>query len=313
MPESMPESLPESRTGQRQLAFLSTENLEEFIVYDELTYAHFEALGWSVEAVPWRAGLDPDFDWSRFEMVIIRSPWDYQQEAELFLDALVRIDSGTRLENPLEVVRWNLQKGYLRDLEERGVPIVPTLFRDAGEPIDGSLLGRFEGANKVVVKPLVSGNADHTYVLDVATIEADGARLTEIFASRAHLAQPFVPGILEEGEFSLFYFAGKFSHAILKTPKAGDFRVQEEHGGRIRGIEPDKTMLSAGQKALEAIEQDLLYARVDLVRAVSEGGEHFQVMELELIEPSLYFPYAEGSAERFARATIERVVAPTSG
>lgn len=278
-------------------AFLSTDDLEDFVVYDELTYPAFADLGWSVEAVPWRA----EVDWSTWDLVVIRSPWDYQKDAERFLEVLETIDRATRLENPLEVVRWNLSKNYLRDLEEKGVPIVPTRWLDVGAPIEPELFDAL-GSERIVVKPRVSGNADHTHVLDATSLAERRDELAEVFARRPFLAQPFVPSVVEEGEYSLFYFGGTYSHAILKTPKSGDFRVQEEHGGTIRAIEPDAALRRAAARVLEAVPLDLLYARVDLVR--TEADDPFRLMELELIEPSLYFPYDAESPARFARAAV---------
>lgn len=290
----------------RRCAFLSTDDLEDFVVYDELTYPAFAELGVEVEAVPWRAAVD----WSRFELVVIRSPWDYQDDVDRFLDVLARIDGVTRLENPLDVVRWNVRKDYLRDLERRGVPIVPTLWRDAGAPLDSSLFDELD-AERVVIKPLVSGNADHTYPVDAAALAARRRELEAIFALRPFLVQPFMPSVVDEGEYSLFYFGGEYSHALLKKPAEGDFRVQEEHGGRLRAIRPEPILRAAAERVLAALDRTLLYARVDLVRGRhppgnSEAGD-FRLMELELIEPSLYFLFDPASPERFAQAAVDLI------
>ena len=199
------------------------------------------------------------------------------------------------LANPLDVVRWNLDKGYLRDLEAAGVPIVPTQWGEDLAPAAIAEARRGFGAVTVIVKPTVGANADDTFRLppETPTYEAEIA-----FAGRAYMLQPFVPAVVHEGEFSLFYFGGAYSHAILKTPASGDFRVQEEHGGRIRRVAPEPALRAASDAALAACPGPLLYARVDLVRW--RGG--FAVMEVELIEPSLYFPYDADSPERFALA-----------
>jgi glutathione synthase/RimK-type ligase-like ATP-grasp enzyme len=282
-------------------AFLSTDRLDEFVVYDALAVGPLEALGWTVETVPWRA----DADWGAFDAVVIRSPWDYQDDPDAFLAVLEAIDaSGARLENGLDVVRWNLEKTYLRDLEARGVRTVPTEW-GAGLTAEAlaALLDRW---GEAVVKPVVGANADDTFRLR-PTDEAARQRALGAFADgRPCLAQPFVRAVVEEGEFSVFTFGGETSHAILKTPASGDFRVQEEHGGAIRAVEPEPSLGALAEAALAAVPhpEPLLYARVDAVR-MPDGG--FAVMELELIEPSLYFPYAPGSAERFARALDARL------
>lgn len=281
----------------RRVAYLSTEELEGFFVYDELTYAPLRERGVEVETVPWRAR---DVDWSRYEAVVIRSTWDYQSEPGAFLDALEDIDrAGVPLYNPLDVVRWNLDKSYLADLSARGIEVVPTQFAVA---LDRDALGaafdRF-GVEEIVAKPALSANADDTFRLR----RNDDAALTEaaiVLGGRTSLVQPFLPGIAEEGEFSLFYFDGGYSHAILKSPAEGDFRVQEEHGGRLVAIEADEELRARGAAAMAAIEAPTLYARVDFVR--HEGV--FLLMELELIEPSLYFQLDAAAPARFADALV---------
>lgn len=280
-------------------AFLSTDSLDEFVVYDALAVPPLQALGWTVETVPWRASVD----WGAFDAVVIRSPWDYQDHPADFLRVLEAIEaSGARLENGLDVVRWNLEKTYLRDLEARGVRTVPSAWgRGLTEAALAALLSEW---GEAVVKPTVGANADDTFRLRPGD-EAARQRAARAFAGgRAYLAQPFVRSVVDEGEFSVFAFGGAVSHAVLKTPAAGDFRVQEEHGGAIRAVRPEPALLALTDAALGAVGRPLLYARVDAVR-MPDGG--FALMELELIEPSLYFPYAPGSAERFARALDARL------
>ena len=287
-------------------AFLTTRRLDGFVTYDALAVPPLRALGWTVAHVPWRA----ETDWGAFDAVVIRSPWDYQDDPAAFLAVLETIErSGARLENGLDVVRWNLEKTYLRSLEARGVRTVPTAW---GEGLTaGGLAALLDRWGEAVVKPVVGANADDTFRLrraKPAPAQAGDAahqRALGAFAGgRPRLAQPFVPAVVEEGEFSLFVFGGAYSHAVLKTPARGDFRVQEEHGGTIRAAEPEPALRALADRALDAVGQDLLYARVDAVR-MPDGG--FALMELELIEPSLYFPYAPGSAERFARALDARL------
>ena len=281
-------------------AFLTTDTLDAFVAYDHLAVAPLARLGWTVEMVPWRA----EADWDAYDVVVVRSPWDYQDDPDAFLDVLAAIDaSAARLENPLAVMRWNLRKTYLRDLEAAGVPIVPTRW---AEGLAADALGAaFDawGSAEVVAKPVVSANADGTFRL-APDAEAWGAAMSAL-ADRACMIQPFVPSVVAEGEWSVFAFGGAVSHAILKTPAAGDFRVQEEHGGVIRGVEPGADLLALTEAALAAVPHPtpLLYARVDAV-GLTDGT--LAIIELELIEPSLYFPFADGSAERFAAALDEQ-------
>lgn len=287
----------------RRCAFLTLDSPDGYVIDDELTYEPLGELGWTVEAIPWRRPGEP---WGRFDAVVIRSPWDYQDDPDAFLDILDEIGgSGALLLNRLDLVRWNLRKTYLRELAAAGVPVVPTIWRDRLHA--GELGGVFDevGAKEVVVKPVVSANADGAFRLDRRSAGLRRVEVEAYYAGRALMAQPFVRAIIDEGEFSLFYFNGAYSHAVLKTPKAGDFRVQEEHGGYIRAVDAGEALRALGDDVLRALGERPLYARVDLVRAGT--GDAFWLMELELIEPALYFRMDAESPRRFARALDERM------
>lgn len=268
------------------------DSLEGYVADDDLAIAPLAELGWNVETLSWR---QTHKDWDDFEAVVIRTTWDYQHDPDGFLDVLRRIEaSDARLENPLEIVRWNLDKAYLRDLEYDGVNIVPSLWeRSYDKASFGGWLDEL-GCEDVIMKPTVSATAEHTYRLR----EFDPA-LVETFAERPFMVQPFLPSIVTEGEYSLFYFGGEFSHAIVKTPKTQDFRVQEEHGGLITAVEAGDGLRHAGRNVFGMISPTPLYARVDLVRNME--GE-FAVMELELIEPALYLRMDPGAPRKFAEA-----------
>lgn len=287
-----------------RVAFLTLDHPEKYVIDDALAHAPLAALGWAVDDVPWRrAGVD----WGSYDAVVIRSPWDYHHDPEGFLRVLEGIEaSGTRLHNALPLVRWNLRKTYLRDLAARGVPTIPTVWRDRLTP--GSLAAVLAevGTEEAVVKPVVSATAVGAFRLDAASAAARAGEVEAYYADRALLAQPLAHAVLEEGEYSLFYFNGAHSHTILKTPRTGDFRVQEEHGGRLRLVEAEPALREAADRALAAIgDEPPLYARADLVRA-NDGGA-FWLMELELIEPSLYLRLDPGAPARFARALHDRL------
>jgi glutathione synthase/RimK-type ligase-like ATP-grasp enzyme len=286
----------------KRCAFLTMEDLTGFYAYDALAFEPLGQLGWSVDEVPWTR---PQVDWKQYAAVVIRSTWDYQKQPARFLETLEEIElSGTRLFNPLEICRWNMDKRYLRDLQRKGVSIIPTLW---GESIKLSDLDRWTGelnSERLVIKPVVGANADDTFVLSCSQLDEFEERLP-LFQARPFMVQPFVESIQSQGEYSLFYFGGQYSHAINKRPQAGDFRVQEEHGGQIRAVEADLAWKSAGQAVLDQLGEQLLYARVDLVYWSDEPT----LMEVELIEPSLYFSYDADSAGRFARA-LDRMMQP---
>lgn len=280
----------------RRCAFLTLDEPGDFVIDDVYAAAPLNGLGWRVDTVSWRQSEIP---WTAFDAVIIRSTWDYWNDVPAFLDTLARISRLTRLANPLDLVHWNLAKTYLRDLQGKGVAVVPTLWPEDFHP--GSLV-RFAKelqSEELVVKPVVGANGEDAYRF---TPGDDAGRLREIagrFRGRACMIQPFMRGVVEEGEYSLFYFSGAFSHAILKVPAKQEFRSQEERGATIHAARPESAMLARGARALEAVVPAPLYARVDLVR---NGAGDFAVMELELIEPSLYLRMDAGAPDRFAHA-----------
>ncbi|MBN1853085.1 MAG: hypothetical protein JW829_10190 [Pirellulales bacterium] len=284
-------------TCRKQCAYLTMENTTGFCIYDDLTFEPLAQLGWQVDEIPWNT---PGIRWNNYDVVVIRSTWDYQNRAGEFIRALEEIDqSRARLENPLRVVRWNMEKSYLRDLQVHGIPIVPTQWFHNFHDETLSHVHRLFQADEVIVKPIIGANADATFRLPSRLPHEAIEQVQAIFKDRPFLTQPFVQSVVEEGEYSLFYFGGEYSHAVLKRPKPGDFRVQEEHGGQIRPVEIAPDLLAAGRKVIHTIGSDLLYTRVDLVR--SPAGQPW-LMELELIEPSLYFPFDPDSPTRFARA-----------
>lgn len=277
----------------KNCAFLTMEDTTGYFVYDGLAVDPLAELGWSVEEIPWN---QQGVDWGKFDAVVIRSTWDYQHRIDDFLTALEMIDiSGTQLFNPLEICRWNMDKSYLKDLQSKGVSVLPTRWLDR---LDWQTCENYfvdSNQAKVVAKPLVGANADHVHVLAADDPETWQAALKH-YADKPLMLQPFVDTILTEGEYSLFYFGGEFSHAVQKIPKSGDFRVQEEHGGTIRSVIPDSHLVLAGKQVISQLGEKLLYARTDYV--LWQGKPW--LIELELVEPSLYFQFDSQAASRFA-------------
>jgi glutathione synthase/RimK-type ligase-like ATP-grasp enzyme len=256
------------------------------------------------------AEWDRPHDWSRFDVALLRSTWDYPHRLVDFLVWAEAVSRKTTLLNPFPVVKWSSDKHYLNDLSKRGVPAVPTRFIEPGERADQLITQLLSESptEEFVVKPAVgAGSRDaQRFGRDE---EADAARhaLRMLNENRSVLLQPYLARVDEHGETALIYFEGEFSHAIRKGPilkrmegpQTGLF-AKETVTARI----PDAPELSVATRALQAMPFDPpLYARVDLIR--DEDGP--VVLELELIEPSLFFPFAAGSAERFAEAVAGRV------
>lgn len=285
-----------------RIAFLTMDSLADFVSYDQLVLDLLRESEVIVDEVSWRS---KSVCWDDYELVVIRSPWDYQQNAEAFLEVLQTIDrSQATLLNPLPVVRWNIRKYYLRELEQRGISIVPTLWLDS--PTVVQLRNAFTqlASDELVGKPLVGANADHAHRLFRDSSESVLEKAAAAWTGTTALVQPFVPSIQGDGELSLIWFDGQFSHAVRKVPKAGDFRVQEEHGGNISSCRPPMDMLELAADCHRVLPERLLYSRVDIVRLPNGRPA---VMEMELIEPSLYLAFDSGAPRLFADAILLRL------
>lgn len=253
-----------------------------------------------VEATPciW---TDPAIDWAAFDAVLIRTPWDYFQRYAEFTAWLDRLPVPTI--NDQALLRWNSDKRYLLELQACGVDTIPT------DLVPGArLCGWLEAQSgrEIVVKPTVSGGAWHTE-RGVVGDPAFAAAVQRLPTEFAYLVQPLIPEVLTDGEWSLLYFDGEFSHAVLKRPAAGDFRVQAQFGGSEVALDPGPEVRACAEAALQATAAcgypDHAYARVD---GVVVGGR-FLLMELEMIEPHLFFAHWPAAARRLAENLVARL------
>ena len=266
---------------------------------DRLVADELRARGFVVGPAVWD---DPAVEWSLFEAVVIRSTWDYHLKHERFAAWLrERGADGSTLLNPSSVILPNLNKRYLCDLAAAGLAVVPTVYLPAREerPLVDVMDGR--GWDEVVIKPAVSASAYGTWRALRSEAENAQAQFAADLANHDLLVQPFLGEIALTGEWSLIFFAGEFSHAVLKLPAPGDFRVQEELGGVFAAAEPPREFITEAAGILSHLPAPSAYARVDGVER--EGT--FTLMELEITEPFLYIASATGAAGRFARAIVE--------
>lgn len=244
--------------------------------------ASLSAAGIAAVTVPW----DAPFAWEDCAAVVIRSTWDYAQRYEEFLEWLQRLE---KLEvpvwNPVRVLRWNSDKRYLAELERKGVAIVPTRWvRPEEAPLLPALMDE-AGWDDVVLKPTVGAWGWRTHRVRRADAERAQPLLDQALAAGPAMLQPFIREVATHGELSLVFLGGAFSHAVRKRPGPGEFRVHVEYGGSDEAAEPSADGLASARRAVEAVGEDVLYARVDGVEV--DGA--FLLMELELIEPELYF------------------------
>jgi hypothetical protein len=281
-----------------RITFVTSAAHRDLTPDDQLAVASLAERDTQVTAAVWN---DPSVDWSASDAIVVRSTWDYYRHAAEFRAWIDSLDSiGVPVWNPPAVLRWNMEKTYLRDLEQAGVPIVPTVWLPRGSGPDIEALMDERGWPEAVVKPVISAAANRTWRVSRSTASEISAQLAESLELCDVMVQPFVPEIQTRGEWSLMFIDGDFSHAVRKLPSAGDFRVQRVFGGESITDDPDSDLLRAARRVLDAAPSPWLYARVDGI----ETAAGFVLLELEMLEPSLYFSHAPAGTARFADSII---------
>jgi len=282
----------------RQIAFATCRRIPALTEDDSLVIERLRHQGVDVCPLIWDADdAAPD----RYTSIVIRSCWDYHYQPGRFLEWVRGVRRrGTPLWNPASVVEWNLNKIYLRDLREKGVLTPQTVWLEKGSEADLPAILAQQRWPKAVVKPAISATAFRTFVTSPETAGQKQPALSRMLSVSDVMAQQFVDEVLTRGEWSLLFFGGAFSHAVLKRPKAGDFRVQEDFGGRTVSAIPPTPLIEEAARIISLIEEPLLFARVDGV----EVDGRLLLMELELIEPLLFLSYDEEAPQRFASAIV---------
>ena len=242
--------------------------------------------------------------WETFDAVLVRSCWDYHRRFTEFVEWLERLDaSRIPVWNSIDLIGWNAHKRYLVDLAERGVSVTPTRIvpRGHGESVEDAV--RSEGWNRFVLKPAVSASGYETHALSLPLTGEAVSIVERVTAQSDVLLQPFIDEIPRDGEYSLMFIDGAFSHAAIKRAAEGEFRVQREHGGSAVHVEASPSLIAAASHSLAALPERPLYARVDGVMR----DDTFMLVELELIEPNLFFELSPGSEARLAAALRDRL------
>lgn len=244
----------------------------------------FKTLGMTVDPVLWD---DADKNAADFDALLPLMVWDYFEGNESrFLDVMARAATVTPVLNTPDLLRWNADKAYLEELAARGAKVIPTVRVDGVTIDDASRAFETFGTDRIVIKPQVGGGAWRQ------ALYGKGAPwpAADALPPEGALIQPFLPSVTEEGEYSFLYFGGEFSHALLKTAKPGDYRIQSLYGGSETSYAPTEAEKAGALKILKTLDTVPLYARVDLLRGLD--GE-LALIELEMIEPYLYLPHAD--------------------
>lgn len=270
-------------------------NNEDAQLLDFLT-----AKGLHVISTTWN---DKSTDWSNFDGVIMKSPWDYHHHVDDFLAWLDKLNElGIKVFNPIEIIKWNSNKRYLIDLAQKGLPVIPSEYLEKATPFDRRLFDAL-GRDKLVIKPCISAGAENTLVIDKTNLHGHLDEINQLLAERDCLIQPFVSEV-KNGEWSFLFFNGKYSHSVLKTPQSGDFRVQHQHGGTISSPTPDPSLIGQATAYLANLPHPLLYARVDGIVM----NNTFNLMELELIEPYLFLQDNHKLMENYFEALMTLIL-----
>lgn len=241
-------------------------------------------------------------DWRGYPNILIRTVWDYTAKEKLFLDKIAQAeaDGATIIHSP-EIVRWNIDKSYLVQLRRAGHDVVPTGLEVNFSP--AVLAGYFEKYDTLIVKPRVGAGGKNTFKISK---NSDAGALNPLLGSSV-LVQPYIPEIANCGEHSFIFFNEQFSHAVLKKPGKGEFRVQEIHGGTVESYSPTGGEIEQAAAILKAAALNTVYARVDMVRRKTG----LCLMELEILEPQLFFDFSDQAKTRFAQAVRQRIARHT--
>lgn len=277
-----------------------SDYVKNILYEDKLLTDALRERGLSSIRVSWSDEL---FDWSSVELAVFRTTWDYFTRLEEFTTQVSDIESVAQCMNPLETIRWNIDKRYLLDLKRNGVRVVPTELVEKGEKYD--LRERFYDNNEqpLIIKPTVSATAYHTYKVGRDNLEECSDLFEELTQQHAMIVQPFQKNVTREGEISYMIIDGEYSHAVRKLPKPNDFRVQDDFGGTVELYEASREEIGFAEQAVRSCPTLPLYARVD---AILDNDGKISLMELEMIEPELWFRLYPKCAVKFADAIASR-------
>lgn len=280
-----------------RIAFVTYDKNKDLTPDDQLASNVLFRKGIEVVAVPWN---EKNVEWEVFDAVIIRSCWDYYLHYDDFLSWLkYLLDKKVKVYNPAHLLIWNSDKSYLKEMEERGFLLPESHWISQGGETDLCAILKEKKWKQAVVKPVVSAGAYETWMIDKESCKAYQEKLDKLLASRSFVMQEYIEEIESTGELSLIFFNHQYSHSVVKHPGAKDFRVQSKFGGGVKPAQPGEEVIRTAQSIIDSfIPQKFLYARVDGVCV----NDRFYLMELELIEPSLFLSFNAEAPQLFAEA-----------
>lgn len=274
-------------------------NEKDILTEDTLIQKSLEKLGLKVFRTSWS---NPNFDWTSTRAVFFSTTWDYFDRYEEFSKWFEDIKTKTLLINPYETIKWNLDKHYLNDLEKAGINVPETIFTEAGEDINLNQLLTKSGWKETVLKPAISGAGRHTYRINKDNLNDYENTFSELIQSESMMLQEFQDNVISKGEVAYMIMGNKFTHAILKKAKKGDFRVQDDFGGTVELYDASQKEIDFALNTVANCGKETTYARVDVIY---DNNNQLAVTELELIEPELWFRFKNSAADDLAREVIK--------
>lgn len=284
----------------KKIGFITCQEYNQLAKDEQYLIAPFKAAGIEIIPLIW----DQPINYETFDLFLFRSAWDYHQKTAAFTTWLTQLkEINIPIYNPISIIEENYDKRYLKKLQDKGFPIIPTLFFGQVTDINLAEIMDNQQWEKGVIKPVISMSAYHTYSFDQNNYQTLQAQLVDYYGDTKVMVQQFAKEITEEGEWSLVFYDKQYCMAALKTPKKGEFRVQSELGGSIIFPEPPENIIAEAKAILDSYMEEILYARMD---GIIHNG-HFQLMEAELIDPELYFRAGEKGQQGFLKAVLSRL------
>ncbi|MEN8227758.1 MAG: hypothetical protein ABFS38_06345 [Bacteroidota bacterium] len=272
--------------------------IRNILYEEELVKSAFEKRGLKVQRTNWD---NPEVDWSDTRYILFRSTWDYVDRFAEFSGWLERVKNLTSMINPYQIIKWNLDKHYLEELSTLGINIPPTRYLEKGDHTSLQEMISESGWKEIILKPVVSCGARHTYKFLPQNVGKYEQIYRSLIREESLMIQEFQNQVPTKGEVAFMLFEGRFSHAILKKAKRGDFRVQDDFGGSVHHYEPSSEEVLFAEKVISNCKILPIYARVD---AFWDNHNRLAISELELIEPELWFRFHPEAADRLAEAFI---------
>ena len=268
--------------------------IENVLKEDGLLIEALNNLGLKTIKKDWN---DSNFNWNSTKTAVFRSTWDYFDKFSIFQNWLSQVQNKCALINSYEQIKWNLDKHYLQDLKNWSLPIPKSVFINKMSGTKLKDIATNMKWNHIVVKPTVSGAAKNTFQLKDQEIENFQTKCIRLTNEEEFIVQEFQKNIIKSGEIAVMLFGGKYSHAVLKKAKKGDFRVQDDFGGTVETITPSKEIIDLAEKAIKKLNPTPLYCRVDVIL---NNQNKAVIIELELIEPELWFRFKITAADKLA-------------